>query len=317
MSNLSKNFNYLLIEYGAYLSTERGLSKNTVENYIRDIHKFLLTVQKNNVTDISYLDEIMILDTLREISKTVSARTMGRYISSIRGFINYLQNEKKLLCHVTVDLKNPKISHSLPEILSIDEIERLLDAPDIKTKIGARDKAILEVLYATGMRVSELISLKFEQLFIQQGYIRVIGKGNKERIVPIGSLACDALLRYIQRIRPIQKNASQTSFVFLNNRGGALSRQTVWRIIQKYAKISGLSRDLTLYPHILRHSFASHLLAGGANLRLIQELLGHADITTTQIYTHLADEETLAIYNAAHPRAQSAEINASKKEKSS
>lgn len=315
MNSLNKTFNHILVEYGAYLSTEKGLSRNTVENYLRDIQKFLLAVQKNSVTDISTIDETIILNALKEMSKTVSKRTMGRYISSVRGFIKYLQNEKNLLENVTINLKNPKIQQSLPEVLSVQEVEKLLDAPEVKTKNGARDKAILEVLYATGMRVSELISLKFEQLFLKEGYIRVIGKGNKERIIPIGSVATDALLYYIERIRPTQKNAFQTSFVFLNNRGGPLSRQTVWRILQKYAKKSGLSDDLALYPHILRHSFASHLLAGGANLRLIQELLGHADIATTQIYTHLADEETLAMYNASHPRSQSNKNTASKKER--
>lgn len=303
MNELSKELQNLLIEYGAYLSAERGLSKNTVDSYLRDIRKFLAVLQEKQNGDITALNDDQIRIIFTELSSGISQKTLSRYISSVRGFIKYLTNEKRILNDVQVDLKNPKIKQTLPAVLSVEDVNILLATPDIGKINGARDKAILEVLYATGMRVTELTTLKMDQLFLQEGYIRVIGKGNKERIVPIGLPAVEALSYYLHFVRSKCKQATQTSVVFLSNRGGALSRQTVWRIIQKYAKESGLSERTSLYPHILRHSFASHLLAGGADLRLIQELLGHSDISTTQIYTHLADEETLSMYHSSHPRS--------------
>jgi integrase/recombinase XerD len=231
----------------------------------------------------------------------LSSTTSARYFSSIKGFFNYLHINKYIQENPVERLSSPKLSKNLPVVLTVEEIDAIINLPDTNTKLGLRDKALLELLYACGTRVTEIINLKISDLFLKEEIIRVFGKGSKERIVPIGSSAIHWVEEYLLKSRPLlEKKLKSENIVFLNNRGMKLSRMGVWKIINRYTIQSGVKREV--HPHTFRHSFATHLLEGGADLRAVQEMLGHADISTTQIYTHIDRDYIKQVHKEFHPR---------------
>ncbi len=289
-------------EFINYLSVERGLAENTLESYERDLRQyseFLLKKGEGGVRGATHDTILAYVSTLKRHGYTPS--TISRKIASLRGFYRFLTRERYIDKDPTLNLASPQIEKQLPTVLTTEEVNILLEIPDITTPAGQRDKAMLEVLYATGVRVSELISLKSSDVNLDMGYIRCYGKGSKERIIPIGSIAMRWTKEYMSDGRVKLLQGSDSEILFLNRRGSKLTRQGFWKIIKKYAKEANIAKEIT--PHTLRHSFATHLLENGADLRSVQEMLGHADISTTQIYTHLTRGKLRQIYDKAHPRA--------------
>lgn len=293
-----------------HLWMENGLSKNTLSAYRNDLAGFALWLD-NKKQLLTGVDAELIQGFLAfNYSVQKKRRSVARLLSTLRRFYLYLLRENKVSEDPTRLLESPKGEHSLPLSLNEQQIDDLLAAPDTSGELGLRDRAMLEVMYATGLRVSELINLQTSQISLQQGVIRVIGKGNKERLVPVGEIALDWLMRYYQQSRPQlllksqarQKQLSQSSEVFVTRRGAAMTRQAFWYMVKRYALIAGIGSD-HLSPHTLRHAFATHLLNHGADLRVVQMLLGHSDISTTQIYTHVADQRLREMYKVHHPRA--------------
>lgn len=231
-----------------------------------------------------------------------SARTIARHIASIRSFHHFLILDKIVDHDPTVHIETPHPELKLPKVLNTDEVDTLLNTPDLTTTLGLRDKAMLELMYATGMRVSELVNLNINDVHLSLGFVRCLGKGNKERIIPIGKMATEALKGYLEKARPkLINQKNKTDSLFMNHHGQRLSRQGFWKILKQMAVKAGIEKELT--PHTLRHSFATHLLENGADLRSVQELLGHSDISTTQIYTHVTKTRLKDVYNQFHPRA--------------
>lgn len=292
-----------------HLWMENGLSENTLSAYRNDLAGFSLWLEQNN-TALKNADTSTIQNFLAfNYSAQQKRRSVARLLSTLRRFYLYLYRENQISEDPTHLLESPKGDRTLPVSLNEQQVEDLLSAPDITDDLGLRDRAMLELLYATGLRVSELISLQSTQISMQQGVVRVIGKGNKERLVPVGEVALDWLMKYYQQSRPYllnasskQKNTSQCSEVFVTRRGSAMTRQAFWYMIKRYALVAGIAAD-QLSPHTLRHAFATHLLNHGADLRVVQMLLGHSDISTTQIYTHVADQRLRDMYQDHHPRA--------------
>ncbi|MCK4833677.1 MAG: site-specific tyrosine recombinase XerD [Gammaproteobacteria bacterium] len=291
-----------------HLWMENGLSENTLSAYRSDLAGFSLWLGKSN-NALKQADTSVIQDFLAfNYSARQKRRSVARLLSTLRRFYLYLFRENQVSEDPTHLLESPKGERSLPLSLNEQQIEDLLSAPDISDDLGLRDRAMLEVLYATGLRVSELISLQTTQISMQQGVIRVIGKGNKERLVPVGEVALDWLMNYYQQSRPrllnikSRQGGSQCSEIFVTRRGKAMTRQAFWYMIKRYALVAGIAAD-QLSPHTLRHAFATHLLNHGADLRVVQMLLGHSDISTTQIYTHVADQRLRDMYHQHHPRA--------------
>ncbi len=290
----------------SYLRVEKGLSQNTIVAYGRDLKRFtafLVTRHKQKIVAVNRDDIVDFLSSLYK--EKLDSRSVARYLVSLRSFFKYVLAEELIRVDPTENLESPKIRQSLPTYLRVDEVDRLLAAPDPNTPNGLRNKAMLEVLYSTGLRVSELISLRLSDVDVRMGCIRCIGKGDKERLVPIGRKALAALEQYLaspdsQRIRSASPSP-HNQIVFLTRRGRRLSRISIWKILHEYGLKLGLRGRLT--PHKLRHSFATHLLERGADLRSVQLMLGHADISTTQIYTHVVEERLKQIYKAHHPRA--------------
>ncbi|MCR9132520.1 MAG: site-specific tyrosine recombinase XerD [bacterium] len=294
--------------YLQFVKLEKGLSNNSVVSYENDLQRYLhyMTVEFK-LTDISGIALSHIesfLDYLID-NELLSASSLARNISSIRGFHEFAMVEGFTKANPAELIELPKKAKKLPEILNPEEIFAMLDSPDTSKPAGIRDKAILECLYGTGMRVSELTDLQTDRLFFEIGFIRVIGKGSKERLVPVGEHAQDALEHYIEHVRPLffnpEKADKAKNKVFLNQRGGALTRMSVWNIVQKAAKAADITKNV--YPHIFRHSFATHLLEGGADLRAVQEMLGHSSILTTEIYTHVDRSLLHQVHKQFHPRA--------------
>lgn len=285
-----------------YLTVERGLSANTLDSYTRDLKQyaqFLLTGPKVEAHLASRATVIAYLLYLRKQGR--SEATIARRLAALRSFYQYLVHENVLSKDPTADLESPRQKKRLPRVLTIKEAELLLRQPDPSLPSGSRDKAMLELLYATGLRVSELVSLKVSQVNLAMGYLRCIGKGNKERIVPIGSVAVRSLNEYLHGgWLHLVRNRYEES-LFVNHHGKPLTRQGFWKIVKKYATQAGIDKRIT--PHTLRHSFATHLLENGADLRSVQEMLGHADISTTQIYTRLTQVHLKDVYARSHPRA--------------
>lgn len=293
-----------LADYLHFLQVERQLAANTITSYKRDLTDYLTFLVDNGVENIDAITRREILTHLqkmREIGK--STRTVSRSISSIRSFHQFLLREKVANTDPTVHLEMPKIEQKLPDVLSMTEIDLLIEAPNQATLQGMRDYALLEILYGTGMRVSELLGLNMSDVQLTMGFVRVFGKGGKERIIPLGNKAITGCTTYIDEARPVfaEKLRAPEEALFLNMRGGRLTRQGCWRILKQYAYEAGLTKELT--PHILRHSFATHLIENGADLRAVQEMLGHADISTTQIYTHVSRSRLKEVYTQFHPRA--------------
>ncbi len=297
-----------------HLWMENGLSENTLSAYRNDLAGFSLWLEQNNHS-LKKVDASIIQAYLAfNYSVQQKRRSVARLLSSLRRFYLYLFRENQISEDPTQLLESPKGEQTLPLSLNEQQIEDLLAAPDTSDDLGLRDRAMLEVLYATGLRVSELIGLQTSQISMQQGVIRVIGKGNKERLVPVGEIALDWLVKYYRQSRPQlldssskqkkskQGAGSQCSEVFVTRRGKAMTRQAFWYLIKRYALLAGIATD-QLSPHTLRHAFATHLLNHGADLRVVQMLLGHSDISTTQIYTHVADQRLRDMYHNHHPRA--------------
>jgi integrase/recombinase XerD len=292
----------LIEEFLNYLLVERGLSENTILSYRNDLNKYLQFLEIKKITDIqlSTKEDIMEFITLQK-DKGISATSIGRYLAAIKGFYRFLAFERYVKSDVSSVLEAPKLWQKLPEVLSLDEVEKILNLPNLKTSLGIRDKAALELLYATGMRVSELSNLTIDNLNLDVGFIKCKGKGQKERIVPLGKKAQVALERYIEKVRPsLIKKGEVNQALFLSRLGRKISRQSFWKMIKKYVRQARIKKDIS--PHTLRHSFATHLLERGADLRIVQEMLGHANISTTQIYTHINKERLKTIHKKFHPR---------------
>jgi integrase/recombinase XerD len=291
----------LIRSFLSYLQVERGLAENTIKSYQSDLEHFhcYLTEAKKRLDELKTEDMINFMAQLQQ--NGLSARSAARYLSSLRMFFRFLLQEDKIESDPTANTDSPKIWHLLPEFLTVEEVELLLSMPRLDTIGGLRDSAVLELLYASGFRVSELVDLKMEQIDFEQGLLFCKGKGSKERIVPLGSKAKGRIKEYLATSRPKLLKQKMSSYIFLNRRGERLSRQWGWKIIKRYGKEAGLKKNLK--PHILRHCFATHLLANGADLRSVQMLLGHSDISTTEIYTHVSQDRMRRLYEKYHPRA--------------
>jgi integrase/recombinase XerD len=290
----------------SYVRVERGLAQNTILAYGRDLKKFaefLRKRQKHRVQDVNREDVVDFLSSLYK--EKLDSRSVARYLVSLRGIFKYALMDAIVETDPTENLESPKVRNSLPSYLRVEEINKLLEAPDVATPLGLRDRAMLEVLYSTGLRVSELLNLRISDVDMRMGCVRCIGKGDKERLVPIGRKALEAIEQYLAHGRPKFARPSSppphNQVLFLTRTGRRLSRVSIWKILHDYGTRLGLRGRLT--PHKLRHSFATHLLEGGADLRSVQLMLGHADISTTQIYTHVVEERLKQIYKAHHPRA--------------
>jgi len=287
-----------------HILVEKGLSANTVSAYRRDLEKFDAFTKKRKVSMESVSRDDLV-DFLADLYRQkLESRTVARHLVTLRNFFRFAQSHEMISSDPAINLESPKIRRNLPGYLRLEEVEKLLEQPDAKTPTGVRDRAMLEVLYSTGLRVSELISLGVSDLDSKVGCVRCTGKGDKERIVPVGKKALGIVDKYLRDGRPElvrQAKAAANPALFVNRRGSALSRVGVWKILSAYGRKAGLRVALT--PHMLRHSFATHLLERGADLRSVQLMLGHADISTTQIYTHVVEERLKQIYRAHHPRA--------------
>jgi integrase/recombinase XerD len=285
-----------------YLAVERGLANNTLESYRRDLTSFANYVKQNSFTDVNQLRRSTIISFLADLQRKGKANsTISRNLASIRTFFGFLLRDGFIDGDPTANLESPKIEKRLPKVLSVEQVEALLQSPDISNVSGLRDKAMLELLYATGIRVTELVSLNVEDVNLNMGFLKCTGKGNKERIIPLGSVAERYVHQYLTRSRTKLVRDIHEPALFLNHHGRRLSRQGFWKIIKKYAKLAAIDKEIT--PHTLRHSFATHLLENGADLRSVQEMLGHADISTTQIYTHITKTRLKEVYEQTHPRA--------------
>ena len=287
----------IIEEYLKFIQLEKGLSENTIGAYRRDLKKYQDYLEEEKISHIDFIDRQTIQVCLGDLhNKGASAKSIARFISTIRSFHQFALREKYAAKDPTVLIETPKYERRLPDVLEVDEVIRLLETPDMSKNNGYRDRAMLELLYATGMRVTELINLKVEDVNLIMGFVRVFGKGNKERIVPLGETIID-----IETVRPQLLKKTVTDNLFLNLHGKPLSRQAIWKMIKQ----NGVKAEIfkTLTPHTLRHSFATHLLENGADLRAVQEMLGHADISTTQLYTHVSKSQIRKIYNQFHPRA--------------
>lgn len=293
-------------DYIVFLTVEKGASQNTIEAYSNDVRKLTQYLSDEKINDWREVDTYAVREYLALMqAEQITNTTRARNVAALKSFFRFLYMEKYTESNLGELLDVPRKEKVLPKYLTMEEVERLLEAPDITTPNGCRDKAMLELLYASGLRVSELITLRLNDISFEMAYVRCFGKGSKERIIPLGSYALDALEHYIEVCRTKVANNWQTDTLFLNKNGKGLTRQGFWKLIKKYGREAAITADIT--PHVLRHSFATHLLSGGADLRAIQEMLGHADIATTQIYTHLLGEQMLDVYNAAHPRAKKTE----------
>jgi integrase/recombinase XerD len=297
--------NELLKEYLTVLKLEKNLSQNTIDSYKNDIAKLLEFLESSlNIKDENEIDFKILYKFYKYISDLgISGTTAARYLSSHKSYFGYLKAQNYIEKDPTEKINSPKLSRKLPPVLSFPEVEKILNAPDIKNEAGLRDKALLEIMYSSGLRVSEAINLHLNDLIFMEEIIRVLGKGSKERIIPIGASAIEWVNKYLMESRPIlERRGKSMNFVFLNLRGSKLSRMGVWNIVDRYSKEAGIEKGV--HPHTFRHSFATHLLEGGADLRSVQEMLGHADISTTQIYTHIDREYIKQVYRDFHPRGK-------------
>ncbi|MFE5471464.1 site-specific tyrosine recombinase XerD [Bacillus safensis] len=292
-----------LSDFIHFMTVERGLSENTIVSYKRDLQNYLSFLmtheQLTDINDVTRMHIIHYLKQLKEEGK--SSKTSVRHLSSIRSFHQFLLREKVTTDDPSWNIETQKTERTLPKVLSLGEVEKLLDTPNQHTPFDYRDKAMLELLYATGIRVSEMLDLTLADVHLTMGFIRCFGKGRKERIVPIGEAAASAIEEYIEKGRSKLLKKQPSDSLFLNHHGKKMSRQGFWKNLKKRAIEAGIQKELT--PHTLRHSFATHLLENGADLRAVQEMLGHADISTTQIYTHVTKTRLKDVYHKFHPRA--------------
>jgi len=277
---------------------EQGLSQNTLSAYGSDLRIFAQWLNTRSLPEADYATLVEFLGC--RVKTGISSRSSARLLSCLRSFYGYLIRENLIKIDPTALIESPKLGKPLPISLSEQDVELLLDAPEQSHHLGIRDKTMLEMLYATGLRVSELVNLQFSQVSVRQGLVRITGKGNKERLVPVGEEAIAWLERYLSQARGIILGERHSDYLFVTRRGGAMTRQAFWHIIKRYAKKAGITKNLS--PHTLRHAFATHLLNHGADLRVVQLLLGHADLSSTQIYTHIARERLKDLHSQFHPR---------------
>ncbi len=291
----------LIDQFLNYLLVEKGLSQATLESYSADLLRYADFMQQTGQDTVSAEDTALILKHLINLrNEGLGARSRARHLVSLRGFYRFLAHEKILRLDPSKLVDLPKTTLKLPDVLNQAEVQRLLNAPDGLKPSGLRDAAMLEVLYAAGLRVSELIHLKVQDVQLEAGFVRVMGKGSKERIVPIGQYAREKVLFYLEHARGRMVKERSSPYLFVARAGRPLTRQGFWKLLRRYARAAGLFKKVT--PHSLRHSFASHLLEGGADLRAVQVMLGHADISTTQIYTHVAKDRLKELHRRFHPR---------------
>ena len=292
--------NKYVSEYTDFLITEKRQSQNTVESYRRDVSRFEKYLSNNQLGGAKTSDVRSFLVFLRN-EEGLAPSSVARCLSSLKSFYEYLSIENLISENPTETIASPRPWRKLPNVMSVEEVDALITAPDINTLAGARDLAMLELIYATGLRVSELVSLKMSAVDLEVGYLRSLGKGSKERVVPIGDVAKTAIESYVNNARPLFQKKRRSGDLFLTRRGNAMTRQGFWKILKKYsikAKIEG-----AVSPHALRHAFATHLLERGADLRSVQMMLGHSDISTTQIYTHVLRQRMREVHERFHPRA--------------
>ncbi|EMF0103573.1 site-specific tyrosine recombinase XerD [Enterococcus hirae] len=289
-------------DYLHYLTIERGLSLNTRKSYERDLLQYLHYLEDEQITSWQDVDRYVVINYLEKMHDEKKApATVTRMITSLRRFHQFLRQERLTDHDPMQHIDTPKKVQKLPSTLSLTEVERLIETPDTTKNLGIRDRAILEVMYATGMRVSELVGLKLSDLHLSLGLVQTLGKGDKERIIPLGDYAIQWLERYLDEARPLLVANPSETHVFVNHHGTGLSRQGIWKNLKQLVREAGINKEVT--PHTLRHSFATHLLENGADLRTVQELLGHADISTTQIYTHITKKRMTDVYRQHFPRA--------------
>jgi len=300
MKNASLTPEAVLQVFLEFLSVEKGLSSNTIQSYARDLVKLFRFLRKERASWMKADEEGLVRFIHHQSRAGLSPRSMARLISSIKSFYNFLVLDGMIKKNPAVNLSSPKTWLALPKFLTVREVESLLGQPDEENVRGVRDKAMLELLYATGLRVSELIALRAKNVNLEDGFLLCVGKGGKERIVPIGDSAAKAVRRYLEESRDrFIKESSE--YLFLSQRGNAFTRQGFWKLLKGYAKKAGLVQKIS--PHVLRHSFATHLLERGADLRSVQMMLGHSQITTTQVYTHVSRMRLRRVYDKYHPRA--------------
>ncbi len=292
----------IIEEYLKFIQIEKGLSENTIGAYRRDLKKYQLYMQEQKIAHIGFIDRQTIQECLGSlIDQGASAKSIARFISTIRSFHQFALREKYAAKDPTVLIETPKYEKKLPDVLDVEEVIQLLETPDLTKNNGYRDRTILELLYATGMRVTELIQIEIDDVNLIMGFVKVFGKGNKERIIPLGDTVIEYLDTYINNVRPQLLKKTVTNVLLLNLHGRPLTRQGIWKLIKQYGLRANINKTLT--PHTLRHSFATHLLENGADLRAVQEMLGHSDISTTQLYTHVSKTQIRQMYNQFHPRA--------------
>ncbi len=294
---------HLLEQFLDYLSIEQNLSFNTIDSYRNDLRRYLEFVTSerkfSDLNQITSKDVSAFIHLLNSLG--LSPKSISRNLSAIRTFHKYLMNEDILEDDPAENIDMPKLPKTLPSVLEIAEVEKILEQPDTLEHLGIRDRTMLELIYACGLRISELLSLKQNDIRTDAGFLRVFGKGSKERMIPVGEVAMNWILVYQEKVRPhlLGKQASD-DVLFLNSRGKKMSRMGFWKILKRYTDMAGIKKEVT--PHTFRHSFATHLLEGGADLRVVQELLGHSDISTTQIYTHIDREYLKEVHKTFHPR---------------
>ncbi|HPS64956.1 MAG TPA: site-specific tyrosine recombinase XerD [Ignavibacteria bacterium] len=304
---MADKFNDKLNLYNIFLRTEKNLSRNTINSYNFDLKYFFDYLEEKKISSIDKVDETLLNNFLSYIRKSKNKTGMNyadksvtRMVSSLKGFFRFMESEGLVKSNPAEILVTPRSLKQLPEVLSVQEIDMILSKIDLDTDAGIRDRALLETMYASGLRVSEVMNLDAVNLYLKEGFLRITGKGSKERIVPIGSSAIKYLRMYIDGARErIMKNKSGST-VFLNLRGGKLSRMGIWNIFKKYCTAAKIEKNI--HPHSLRHSFATHMLEGGADILIVKELLGHSDISTTQIYTHIDKEFLTEVHKTFHPR---------------
>jgi integrase/recombinase XerD len=298
-SLVAANDSVCLDSFIDHLWLEDGLAKNTLESYRQDLTTFALWLaeQGKQLTTVDQADIQQYLAVKYPLSKP---RSIGRLIASLRRFYRHLVRENQITKDPTLQIESPKLPRSLPKSLNEDEVIALLNAPDVNAPVGLRDRAMLELLYACGLRVSELVSIKVVEVSLSDGVVRVTGKGSKTRLVPMGEEATDWISRYLREARSVILQKKLCDALFVTNRGEAMTRQAFWYLIKRYALLAGITKHMS--PHVLRHAFATHLLNHGADLRVVQMLLGHSDISTTQIYTHVARERLKQLHSLHHPR---------------
>ncbi len=297
---MNQNNQTILDEFIDRIWLEEGLARNTLDSYRQDLSHFSIWLEKDAAKDLLEAEQFDIQRYLAFKFPISKPRSVSRLIASLRRLYRFALRENRITVDPTLQIESPKLPRSLPKSLSEDDVVALLNAPNLNDSIGLRDRAMLEILYASGLRVSELVDLKVTEVSLSEGVVRVTGKGSKTRLVPMGEVAVDWISRYLNEARPAILEKRLSDSLFVTQRGSSMTRQAFWYLIKRYALVAGIHKPMS--PHAFRHAFATHLLNHGADLRVVQMLLGHSDISTTQIYTHVARERLKQVHTAHHPR---------------